>query len=83
MDKKDLLKLLNNLDEENEIVLPKKHDRVLLIDGLNLFFRNFAMLNFVNEEGLHVGGLGGFIRSLGTLINQIQPTSIYVIFDGQ
>lgn len=83
MNKEDLLKLLNNLDEENEIVLPKKHDRVLLIDGLNLFFRNFAMLNFVNEGGLHVGGLGGFIRSLGTLINQIQPTSIYIVFDGQ
>jgi 5'-3' exonuclease len=83
MDKKDLLKLLNNLDEGNETVLLKKHDRVLLIDGLNLFFRNFAMLNFVNQEGLHVGGLGGFIRSLGTLINQIQPTSIYIIFDGQ
>ena len=83
MDKKDLLKLLNNLDEGNEMILPKKHDRVLLIDGLNLFFRNFAMLNFVNEGGLHVGGLGGFIRSLGTLINQIQPTSIYIIFDGE
>jgi DNA polymerase I len=83
MNKEDLLKLLNNLDEENEIALPKKHDRVLLIDGLNLFFRNFAMLNFVNEGGLHVGGLGGFIRSLGTLINQIQPTSIYIVFDGQ
>ena len=83
MDKKDLLKLLNNLDEGNETVSPKKHDRVLLIDGLNLFFRNFAMLNFVNEEGLHVGGLGGFIRSLGTLINQIQPTSIIIVFDGE
>jgi len=83
MDKKDLLKLLNNIDEGNETVLLKKHDRVLLIDGLNLFFRNFAMLNFVNEGGLHVGGLGGFIRSLGTLINQIQPTSIYIIFDGE
>jgi hypothetical protein len=26
------------------------------------------MLNIVNEHGVHVGGLGGFIRSLGTLI---------------
>jgi len=83
MDKKDLLKLLNNLSEENDSESLKKHDRVLLIDGLNLFFRNFAMLNFVNEEGLHVGGLGGFLRSLGTLINQIQPTSIYIVFDGE
>jgi DNA polymerase-1 len=41
------------------------------------------MLNFVNEEGVHVGGLGGFLRSLGTLINQINPTSVYVVFDGE
>ena len=79
---KDLLELLNNMDEVNETP-SSKHDRVLLIDGLNLFFRNFAMLNIVNEHGVHVGGLGGFVRSLGTLINAIEPTSMYIIFDGE
>ena len=78
----DLLKLLNDVVEENDTP-SSPHDRVLLIDGLNLFFRNFAMLNIVNEHGVHVGGLGGFIRSLGTLINTIQPTSVYVVFDGE
>ena len=57
-------------------------ERVLMIDGLNLFFRNFAILNMVNPEGVHVGGLGGFFRSLGALIRQIQPTQVYVVFDG-
>ena len=37
--------------------------KFLLIDGLNLFFRNFAMLNMVNPDGVHIGGLGGFFRS--------------------
>ena len=83
MDKKDLLSLLDNLSEEQEETTFKRNSRVLLIDGLNLFFRNFAMLNIVNSEGVHVGGLGGFLRSLGTLINQIQPTSVYVVFDGE
>ena len=79
---KDLLSLLNDV-KENEDNLPQNHyDRVLLIDGLNLFFRNFAMLNMVNPAGVHVGGLGGFLRSLGALIRQIQPTSVYVVFDG-
>ena len=59
-----------------------KHSRVMFIDGLNLFFRNFATLNYINQEGIHIGGLGGFLRSLGSLIKQIQPTSIYVVFDG-
>ena len=31
---------------------------------------------------VHVGGLGGFIRSLNYLVNHIQPTSVYVVFDG-
>ena len=79
---KDLLNLLDDV-QENESGLPQNTtDRVLLIDGLNLFFRNFAMLNMVNPQGVHVGGLGGFLRSLGALIRQIQPTSVYVVFDG-
>ena len=78
----NLLELLNNMDEVNDTP-SSKHDRVLLIDGLNLFFRNFAMLNIVNENGVHVGGLGGFLRSLGTLINVIEPTSMYIVFDGE
>ena len=81
MKKKELLKLLDNL-EEQDTVSSNRYDRVLLIDGLNLFFRNFAMMNIVNPQGVHGGGLGGFIRSLGSLINQIQPTSVFVVFDG-
>lgn len=80
MKKKELLELLNNLDEQGEETV--EGQRVLMIDGLNLFFRNFAMLNMVNPDGVHVGGLGGFFRSLGALIRQIQPTSVYVVFDG-
>ena len=80
MNKKDLLKLLNNLNEQGEETV--EGQRILMIDGLNLFFRNFAMLNAVNPDGIHVGGLGGFFRSLGALIRQIEPTSVYVVFDG-
>ena len=80
MKKKDLLKLLDNLDEQGEETV--EGQRILMIDGLNLFFRNFAMLNAVNPDGVHVGGLGGFFRSLGALIRQIDPTSVYVVFDG-
>ena len=80
MKHKELLKLLDNLDEQGEETVESQ--RILMIDGLNLFFRNFTMLNMVNPDGVHVGGLGGFFRSLGALIRQIQPTSVYVVFDG-
>jgi DNA polymerase-1 len=82
MKQKEYLKLLNEISEGNDIDSSKEHDRVILIDGLNLFFRNFAMMNIINQDGVHIGGLGGFIRSIGSLINQIQPTSVYVVFDG-
>ena len=80
MDKKNLLKLLNNT-KENDNDSPEG-SRTLLIDGLNLFFRNFAMMNMVNPDGIHIGGLGGFFRSLGAMIRQTQPDKVYVIFDG-
>ena len=80
MDKKNLLKLLNNTQENDTNVPDGK--RILLLDGLNLFFRNFAIMNMVNPDGVHVGGLGGFFRSLGAMIRQTNPTEVYVVFDG-
>ena len=80
MKQKELFNLLDNITEDGENV--QTGERVLLVDGLNLFFRNFAMLNMVNPNGVHIGGLGGFFRSLGALIRQINPTQVYVIFDG-
>jgi hypothetical protein len=61
MKQKELLNLLDNLEENGKETVDSK--RVLMIDGLNLFFRNFAMMNMVNPEGIHIGGLGGFFRS--------------------
>ena len=47
MKKSDLINLLGKVTQEEE-VLTNPHERVLLIDGLNLFFRNFAMMNEQN-----------------------------------
>ncbi len=65
--------MLLTLDDKKPATF-NKHDRVLIIDGLNLFLRNFAVINYVNQDGVHIGGLGGFLRSLGFLINQNTPT---------
>ncbi len=82
MKQKELFNLLDSVQEDQEETISKKHDRVLILDGLNLFFRNFAMMNMVNPDGVHIGGLGGFFRSLGAMIRQTNPTSVYVVFDG-
>ena len=80
MKHKELLKLLDSVQEDGKETA--SGERFLLIDGLNLFFRNFAMMNMVNPDGVHIGGLGGFFRSLGAEIRRIEPTQVYVVFDG-
>ena len=80
MKQKELLKLLDDVQENGKETA--SGERFLLIDGLNLFFRNFAVMNMVNPDGVHIGGLGGFFRSLGAMIRQTNPTSVYVVFDG-
>jgi 5'-3' exonuclease len=80
MKQKELFKLLDGIQEQGEETVPG--ERILFIDGLNLFFRNFAVMNMVNPDGVHIGGLGGFFRSLGAMIRQIDPTQVYVVFDG-
>ena len=80
MKQKELFKLLDGIQEQGEETV--QSERILFIDGLNLFFRNFAVMNMVNPDGIHIGGLGGFFRSLGAMIRQIDPTQVYVIFDG-
>ena len=74
MKQKELFKLLDGIQEQGneETVMG---ERILFIDGLNLFFRNFAVMNMVNPDGVHIGGLGGFFRSLGAMIRQIRPNS--------
>ena len=81
MNNKDLLKLLDGIHEDEDTVL-KDENRILIIDGLNLFLRNFAVLNYINTQGTHIGGLSGFLRSLGSLVKQIKPTAVYIVFDG-
>ena len=38
-----------NIKKEDDTPTFNKHDKVLIIDGLNLFMRNFSVINFINE----------------------------------
>ena len=61
----------------------KPNDHVLLIDGLNTFIRAFSVNPSLNEDGSHVGGLVGFLKSVRFTINKFKPTRCVVIFDGK
>ena len=78
------LSILNQIKESGgEIDNGKPNDSVLLIDGMNLFIRVFSAIPTTNEDGVHVGGIVGFLRSLAFSINMIRPTRTIVVFDGK
>ena len=78
------LSILNQIKESGgEIDSGKPNDSVLLIDGMNLFIRVFSAIPTTNEDGVHVGGIVGFLRSLAFSINMIRPTRTIVVFDGK
>lgn len=57
-------------------------DSILIIDGLNCFLRAFTMINHINQDGAHIGGLTGFLKSIGYAIKIIDPTKVVIVFDG-
>ena len=72
------------LESLNEDTAPKQqNDRILIIDGLNTFIRSFAVNPSTNEDGIHVGGMTGFMHSIGYAIRNIKPTRVIICFDGK
>jgi DNA polymerase-1 len=59
------------------------NDKVLIIDGLNTFIRVFSVIPTTNDDGIHVGGIVGFLRSIGYTINMFSPTRVIIVFDGK
>lgn len=70
--------LLNNITPEEK----HPNDRVLLIDGLNIFLRAFAVNGSLNEKGVPVGGIMGFLKSLAFAIREMEPTRVIITYDG-
>ena len=59
------------------------NDHVLLVDGFNTFIRSFSVNPSLNEDGAHVGGLVGFLKSIRYTINKFKPTRCVIVFDGK
>jgi len=59
-----------------------KNSRVLIVDSLNTFLRSFVAIHHMNPQGNHIGGLTGFLKSIGAVIRQLEPTRVILVFDG-
>jgi DNA polymerase-1 len=72
--------MLSNLSETS---VGDVNDKVMIVDGLNMFIRVFGAVPTLNDDGEHVGGVTGFLLSLGALIRKNKPTRVLVVFDGK
>lgn len=59
------------------------NDHILIIDAMNTLIRSFSLLKAMNPSGAHVGGLVGFLRSLGYVTRIFDPTRVVIIWDGK
>ena len=57
--------------------------RVLIVDQLNLFFRNYIVNPSVSIDGAPIGGLRGCMQSLQKLVRESKPDMIVICWDGE
>lgn len=72
--------ILNKLKETPPREL---NDHILVIDAMNMLIRSFSLLKAMNPSGTHIGGLVGFLRSLGYVTRIFDPTRVVVVWDGK
>mgnify|MGYP003963375353 CR=1 FL=1 len=56
--------------------------RLLIIDGQNMFIRNYVMSPQLDINGNPIGGLTGFLRSLQKEVRRAKPDKVVVAWEG-
>jgi len=80
----DLQKIFQNMKfEQSNQEGMTYNGRVLLVDALNTFLRSYAAIPTLDDDGNHIGGMTGFLRSIGAAIRDFKPTRVVIVFDGK
>jgi 5'-3' exonuclease len=84
-EKSRLFSLFENMEKDNGFTgLQKSSDSdVLLVDFYNLFLRSFMAVPTMNDNGLHVGGIAGFLKTIGAAIKLLTPSKVVIVIDGK
>ncbi len=81
---KKYLDILKEIDEEHKGFGDlQRNSKTLVIDGLNTFIRSWSTAPNLNDNGDHIGGIVGTLKSIGFAIRTINPTRVVVVFDGK
>jgi DNA polymerase-1 len=76
--------ILREIEREKEQGIGlNKDSHLLVIDGLNTFIRVFSAVPALNDDGQHIGGVTGFLRSVAAVVRLIKPTRCVIVFDGK
>lgn len=57
-------------------------DRVLIIDGLNVFIRHYIANPSISGNGEQIGGIVGFYYNVIKLIEKCNPEAVIVVWEG-
>ena len=81
---KKYLDILKQIDEEHKSFGDlHRNSKTLVIDGLNTFIRSWSTAPNLNDNGDHIGGIVGTLKSIGFAIRTINPTRVIIVFDGK
>tara|TARA_R110000751_G_scaffold49011_1_gene109368 strand:+ start:1999 stop:3051 length:1053 start_codon:yes stop_codon:yes gene_type:complete len=76
-------RLFNELQKEKETSPKDANDHIMVFDGLNTFIRSFGATPAYNEDGDHIGGITGFLYSIGKTVRDFKPSRCVIAFDGR
>jgi len=57
-------------------------EKILIIDAMNAFIRNYVMNPSLSATGSPIGGTKGFLMSLQKMTREIKPDNIVIVWDG-
>jgi len=57
-------------------------NKVMFIDGLNMFIRSYIVNPQMDKHGNAIGGCIGFLKSLQKVSKKFQPDEVVVVWDG-
>lgn len=55
---------------------------VLIVDAMNLFVRSYCAYPTMSVHGYQMGGCIGFLKTLRRIVSEVQPSAVYVCWEG-
>lgn len=80
--KEEYFSMLNQIKQEYTSNI-NMNSNILLVDGLNTYIRSYIKTPTMNEDGIHIGGITGFLNSIGYALKLTGATRCILVFDGK